>query len=246
MHDGTLGKGRQLSASASVFGERNHAHPDIQYHHPSTMTKAPQASLAALADACRQCQRCPLATGRTQVVLARGNPVARLLLIGEAPGAEEDRCGLPFVGRSGQLLDRLLREAGLDQERDLYIVNGIKCRPPDNRRPTPAELAACRPWLEQQIALVDPALILLVGASALQTVLGVKGGITRLRGQWLTGEGALLAGRFLMPLFHPSYLLRNASEAEGSPRWLSRADLAATRRRLDRLDAAGAASACGA
>jgi len=207
------------------------------------MTNAPQASLPALADACRQCQRCSLAQGRNQVVLARGNPAARLLLIGEAPGAEEDRQGLPFVGRSGQLLDRLLAEAGLDPQRDLYIVNGIKCRPPENRRPTPAELAACRPWLERQIALVDPELILLVGATALQAVLGVKGGITRLRGQWLPGDGPLLAGRSLMPLLHPSYLLRNASEAVDSPRWHTRADLVAVR---SRLDAAGAALACGA
>ena len=200
-------------------------------------------SLDALATECRQCRRCPLAEGRIQVVLARGNPSARLLVIGEAPGAEEDRLGLPFVGRSGQLLDRLLVEAGLDPERDLYIVNGIKCRPPQNRRPTPAELAACRPWLERQVALVDPALILLVGATALQAVLGVKGGITRLRGQWLPGEGPLLACRALMPLLHPSYLLRNATETEGSPRWHTRADLAAVRRRLD---AAGAAPACSA
>ena len=195
-------------------------------------------SLELLETECRQCQRCPLAQGRTQVVLARGNPSAQLLLIGEAPGAEEDRQGLPFVGRSGQLLDHLLAEAGLDRDRDLYIVNGIKCRPPQNRRPTHAEMAACRPWLERQIALVDPAMILLVGATALQAVLGVKGGITRLRGQWRPGEGLLLAGRALMPLLHPSYLLRNASEAEGTPRWHTRADLAAVRRCLD---AAGAA-----
>jgi DNA polymerase len=200
-------------------------------------------SLDALATECRQCRRCPLAEGRIQVVLARGNPSARLLVIGEAPGAEEDRLGLPFVGRSGQLLDRLLVEAGLDPERDLYIVNGIKCRPPQNRRPTPAELAACRPWLEQQVTLVDPALILLVGATALQAVLGVKGGITRLRGQWREGEGSLLGGRALMPVLHPSYLLRNASEAEDSPRWHTRADLMAVRRRLD---AAGHAPACSA
>lgn len=196
-------------------------------------------SLAALEDQCRQCRRCSLAEGRTQVVLARGNPAARLLLIGEAPGAEEDRLGVPFVGRSGQLLDRLLAGAGLDPAGDLYIVNGIKCRPPQNRRPTPAELAACRPWLERQIALVDPTLILLVGATALQAVLGVKGGITRLRGQWLEGEGPLLAGRALMPLLHPSYLLRNGSEAADTPRWHTRADLAAVRRRLDRAAGCG-------
>jgi DNA polymerase len=175
-------------------------------------------------------------------VLARGNPAARLLLIGEAPGAEEDRLGLPFVGRSGQLLDRLLAGAGLDPEHDLYIVNGVKCRPPQNRRPTPAELAACRPWLERQIVLLDPALILLVGATALQAVLGVKGGITRLRGRWQEGEGPLLAGRALMPLLHPAYLLRHASEAEDSPRWHTRADLAGVR---SRLNAATAAPGCG-
>ena len=198
-------------------------------------------SLDLLETECRRCRRCPLAKERTLVVLARGNPSARLLLIGEAPGAEEDRLGLPFVGRSGQLLDRLLADVGLDPERDLYIVNAIKCRPPQNRRPTPAELAACRPWLERQVALMDPALILLVGATALQAVLGVKGGITRLRGQWRPGEGPLLADRALMPLLHPSYLLRNASEAEGSPRWHTRADLMAVRRCLD---AAVAAPAC--
>ena len=199
-------------------------------------------SLAALEAECRQCRRCPLAEGRTRVVLARGNPTARLLLIGEAPGAEEDRLGLPFVGRSGQLLDRLLAGACLDPEHDLYIVNGVKCRPPQNRRPTPAELAACRPWLERQIALLDPALILLVGATALQAVLGVKGGITRLRGRWQEGEGPLLAGRALMPLLHPAYLLRHASEAEDSPRWHTRADLAGVRSRLNAATAAPGAA----
>ena len=189
--------------------------------------------LAELERRCRQCERCPLAAGRSQVVVARGNPAARLLLIGEAPGAEEDRQGLPFVGRSGQLLDRLLAEAGIDSQKEVYIVNGVKCRPPDNRRPRPAELAACRPWLERQITLVDPPLLLLVGATALEAVLAIKGGITRLRGQWLPGEGPLLEGRLLMPLLHPSYLLRNPSEASGSPRWHTRADLQAVRCRLD-------------
>jgi len=209
--------------------------------HGSVPTAA--AALPSLEQSCRQCHRCPLAEGRNQVVWARGNLHARLLLIGEAPGAEEDRLGLPFVGRSGQLLDRLLADAGLDGEGDLYIVNAVKCRPPANRRPSPAELAACRPWLEQQIALVDPALILLVGATALQAVLGVKGGITRLRGEWLSGEGPLLEGRALMALLHPSYLLRNPSETQDSPRWHTRSDLAAVRRRLD---AAGPPPACGA
>ncbi|MFM7436555.1 MAG: uracil-DNA glycosylase, partial [Vulcanococcus sp.] len=121
-----------------------------------------------LALACAACHRCGLAAGRQRVVVSRGNPRARLLVIGEAPGAQEDAQGQPFVGRSGQLLDRLLAAAGIDVATEAYICNVVKCRPPGNRKPTAAELAACRPWLEQQIALVDPPLVLLVGATALQ------------------------------------------------------------------------------
>jgi DNA polymerase len=215
-----------------------------------------------LAAECGACRRCGLATERQQVVVGRGNPTARLLLVGEAPGAEEEACGQPFVGRSGRLLEAMLAAAGLCSKRDLYIANVIKCRPPGNRKPSRAEIEACRPWLERQIALVRPQLVLLVGATALEALLGIKGGITQLRGQWLeleasqgpdqpapsqvaqrqrtpsrrspirwppNAEGAIA----LMPLLHPSYLLRNPSEAEGSPRWLTRADLVAVRRRLD-------------
>jgi DNA polymerase len=167
--------------------------------------------------------------------MSRGNPTARLMLIGEGPGAREDETGRPFVGRSGQLLDGLLSAAGLDSERDAYLCNVVKCRPPDNRRPTAAELEACRPWLERQIALVDPALIVLVGATALEGVLGLRGGITRLRGQWLKPEDGLLQGRRLMAILHPSYLLRFRSEAAGSPRALTAADLLEVRRTLDEL-----------
>lgn len=195
-----------------------------------------QGELDALRQHCDRCRNCALGSQRTQVVLGRGNPQARLLLIGEAPGAEEDAQGLPFVGRSGQLLDRLLLAAGLDPQHDLYVCNAIKCRPPDNRRPTPAELAACRPWLAQQIRLLDPALVVLVGATALAAVLGIKGGITRLRGQWLDATGgeqlADLDGRRLMPILHPSYLLRFGRESEGSPRWQTRQDLKAVRAAL--------------
>ena len=215
----------------------------------------------SLAAECGACRRCGLAATRQQVVVGRGNPNARLLLVGEAPGAEEEACGQPFVGRSGRLLEAMLAAAGLDSERDLYIANVIKCRPPGNRKPSRTEIEACRPWLERQIALVRPQLVLLVGATALEALLGIKGGITRLRGQWLhleasqgpdqpslhqavqgkraqsprsplrwpeQGDGGIA----LMPLLHPSYLLRNPSEAEGSPRWLTRADLVAVRQRL--------------
>jgi DNA polymerase len=215
----------------------------------------------SLAGECGACRRCGLAATRQQVVVGRGNPNARLLLVGEAPGAEEEACGQPFVGRSGRLLEAMLAAAGLDSERDLYIANVIKCRPPGNRKPSRTEIEACRPWLERQIDLVRPQLVLLVGATALEALLGIKGGITRLRGQWLhleasqgpdqpslhqavqgkraqsprsplrwpeQGDGGIA----LMPLLHPSYLLRNPSEAEGSPRWLTRADLVAVRQRL--------------
>lgn len=193
----------------------------------------PGPALQALAQECGSCRACGLAQGREHVVVSRGNPAARLLLIGEAPGAQEDAQGLPFVGRAGQLLDQMLASVGLDSGRDAYICNVIKCRPPDNRRPTPAEIAACRPFLLRQIALVDPPLILLVGATALEGVLGIKGGITRLRGQWRTGEGEGLAGRALMPILHPSYLLRNPSREQGSPKWHTWQDLKEVKRRLE-------------
>lgn len=192
-----------------------------------------EQALEALATACAGCQACGLAQGRQNVVVSRGNPRAALLLIGEAPGAQEDAQGRPFVGRAGQLLDRMLESVGLDSEQDAYICNVIKCRPPDNRRPTAAEIAACRPFLLRQIALVDPRLILLVGATALEGVLGIKGGITRLRGQWRAGEGEGLGGRLLMPILHPSYLLRNPSREQGSPKWHTWQDLKEVRRRLE-------------
>jgi len=228
----------------------------------ATQAESMADSLAeSLAGECGACRRCGLAASRQQVVVGRGNPNARLLLLGEAPGAEEEACGQPFVGRSGRLLEAMLAAAGLSSERDLYIANVIKCRPPGNRKPSRTEIEACRPWLERQIDLVRPQLVLLVGATALEALLGIKGGITQLRGQWFhleasqgpdqpspnqaaqgkraqsprsplrwpeQGEGGIA----LMPLLHPSYLLRNPSEAEGSPRWLTRADLVAVRQRL--------------
>jgi uracil-DNA glycosylase family 4 len=198
-------------------------------------SQQPGQDLDALAEACSRCRRCGLAQGRNQVVVSRGRPGASLMVIGEGPGAQEDASGLPFVGRAGQLLDQMFESVGIDTNRDAYVCNVVKCRPPDNRRPTPEEMAACRPWLDQQIALVDPAVILLAGATAMEGVLGVKGGITRLRGQWRQGSGAGLEGRWLMPIFHPSYLLRNPSREQGSPKWLTWQDLQDVRRRLDGL-----------
>ena len=179
---------------------------------------------------CSSCDRCGLADSRQQVVVARGNPAAPLMLIGEAPGQQEDESGRPYVGRAGQLLDQLLESAGLNSERDAYICNVVKCRPPDNRKPSRTEMAHCRPWLDQQIALIDPALIVLTGATAVEALLGIKGGITKLRGQWQQWNG-----RQLLPVLHPSYLLRFGSSAEGSPRWHTRKDLQSVRKKLDQL-----------
>ena len=165
-----------------------------------------------------------------QVVVGRGNPKARLMLIGEAPGAEEDARGLPFVGRSGQLLSELMFEAGLDEHNELYICNVIKCRPPNNRKPTAKEIDISRPWLKQQIDLIDPSLVLLSGATALQAILGVRSGISKLRGQWQNYEG-----RDFMPMFHPSYLLRFRSREAGTPQDLTMQDLREARRRLHLL-----------
>jgi DNA polymerase len=167
---------------------------------------------------------------RPQLVVGRGNPQAELLLIGEAPGADEDARGVPFVGRSGQLLSDLMIEAGLDEEHDLYICNVIKCRPPKNRKPTSREIELCRPWLEQQIALINPALVLLAGSTALEAVLGIRSGISKLRGQWYPHRG-----RDVMPVFHPSYLLRFRSREVGTPQDLTLKDLREARRRLQLL-----------
>ena len=185
-------------------------------------------SLEQLQELCSGCHRCGLASSRTQVVVARGNPKAKLMLIGEGPGQQEDESGKPFVGRAGQLLDRILESVGLSSERDAYICNVVKCRPPENRKPTAAEMAACRPWLDAQIQLIDPALIVVSGATAVEAVLGIKGGITKLRGQWQERDG-----RQVLPVFHPSYLLRNPSRAEGSPKWNTWKDMQDVRMRLE-------------
>ena len=176
---------------------------------------------------CQGCTACDLATTRQSVVISRGNSSSRLMLIGEAPGAQEDAEGRPFVGRSGRALDSLLMEVGLDPDKDLYVCNAIKCRPPNNRRPKKGELRSCRPWLDQQLALVDPVVIVLTGATAVEAILGIKGGMTQLRGQWQSWKG-----RAVMPIFHPAYLLRNPSREAGAPLDLTRQDLAAVRQRL--------------
>jgi uracil-DNA glycosylase family 4 len=182
-------------------------------------------SLADLAALAHDCTRCPLAEGRTQVVFGMGNPHADLVFVGEAPGAEEDRQGLPFVGRSGQLLDRLmLEEIGITR-RDCYIANCLRCRPPANRDPRPDEVAACRPWLDQTIELVDPRVIVTLGNFASKLLLATDVGVTKLRGKEYDVDG-----RTLIPTYHPAAVLRGGGEAMAQ----MRADLVRAKRALAR------------
>ncbi len=149
------------------------------------------------------CSRCGLAPSRNQLVFGTGNPAARLVLVGEAPGAEEDRRGEPFVGEAGQLLDRILKAMNLERA-DVYICNVLKCRPPKNRDPESGEIETCEPFLIRQLAAIRPQVIVALGRFAAQSLLRSKTPIGRLRGTWQEYQGVPL-----MPTFHPAYLLRN-------------------------------------
>lgn len=186
--------------------------------------------LDVLARHCSHCQRCGLAAGRTHAVVSRGSRQAPIMIVGEGPGQQEDEQGLPFVGKSGQLLEQILASVRLDTEKDVYICNVVKCRPPDNRTPAADEVAACRGYLLEQIRVVDPKIILMTGATAMKGLTGEKRGITKVRGQWIQWEG-----RWCMPIFHPAYLLRNQSREKGSPKWLMWQDIQAVRAKLDEL-----------
>src|SRR5882724_17633 len=179
-------------------------------------------SVAELAEALAAFDGCPLKRTATNLVFADGNPEARIMLIGEAPGADEDRLGKPFVGVSGQLLDRMLACIGLDR-RSTYITNVIFWRPPGNRPPTAAEIAACLPFVERHIELVSPEVLVLLGAASAQTLLARNDGITRLRGRWFPFESAGMARPVpAMPVYHPAYLLRQPAQKRAAWRdWLA-------------------------
>lgn len=187
-------------------------------------------TMVQLAEHCNSCHRCELGATRTHAVVGRGNLKAPIMIIGEAPGQNEDETGLPFVGKAGQLLEKILAAVKLDTEQDVYIANMNKCRPPGNRIPTSDEIAACKPYLLEQIRLVDPKIILLTGATAMKGVTGDKRGITKIRGTWIEWEG-----RLCMPILHPAYLLRNPSREQGGPKWLMWQDIQAVRAKLDEI-----------
>ncbi len=176
---------------------------------------------------CENCRACALGATRNNIVFSDGNAdTARIVLIGEAPGETEDMTGKPFVGRAGQLLTEFLTEAGISREKDVYIINTVKCRPPENRVPTDAEKAACRKFLDAQIDIIKPDAIILCGATALKSfiTLDKKQTISKVRGQWMTVSVDGVEYRAIT-IFHPSYLLRNHSMEEGSPRRLMQEDL---------------------
>jgi DNA polymerase len=178
---------------------------------PKSSLPKPVRSLDVLAQEVSSCTKCSLHQTRTNTVFFRGNPSARLCFVGEAPGEDEDKQGKPFVGRAGQLLDKMIVAMGLDPDRDVYVCNILKCRPPGNRRPTPEETETCIPYLHDQLANVKPQVMVALGNTAASALLGTKLGITKLRGEWKLYKGTTL----VMPTYHPSYLLRpTATQAQ--------------------------------
>jgi DNA polymerase len=175
----------------------------VAQSHPGTIAD-PEAALAELQVEIGDCTRCRLCEKRTRLVFGSGNPRARLLFVGEGPGYEEDRQGLPFVGKAGQLLNRIIQAMGMTRE-EVYIANIVKCRPPENRTPLPDETAICSEFLRKQIRIIRPQVIAALGSVAVGTLLQTSTSISRLRGEFRTLED----GTPVMPTFHPAYLLRN-------------------------------------
>ena len=188
-------------------------------------------SLKEIQNVCEQCRACDLFKTRSHVVFSDGAATADIMLIGEAPGADEDATGVPFVGRAGKLLNELLEASGLSRENDFYMCNTIKCRPPQNRQPSREEKAACEIYLKAQISLVKPKIILLCGSTAASSFIDEEFKITQIRGKWLN----IFDGIDSMVILHPSYLLRNHSEEQGSPRWFTKRDLDNVKKKLDLL-----------
>ena len=189
------------------------------------------ADLDALRDEALGCTRCALARGRTQVVFGVGDPAAPVMFVGEGPGREEDLAGEPFVGRSGRLLDRLMHEElSVDRSR-CYIANVVKCRPPENRDPLPAEIEACRPYLEAQIDLIDPQVVVTLGNFAARLLLGTTEGIRSLRGRAYRYRRG-----YLVPTYHPAFALRSGGQVLAE----MRADLVRAKRLMVEVGSAGA------
>ena len=196
------------------------------------LTEKENIELDKIKEKCLHCQKCPLSKTRTNVVFSGGIPNHKMMLIGEAPGFYEDKQGEPFVGKAGQLLDKILASVGFSRKEHLYICNTIKCRPPQNRDPLPEEETACREYLDAQIEILKPKIILLCGRIAAHAMLGTNQGITKIRGRWFEGPNFSK----MMPIYHPSYLLRNDSREKGSPKWQMWQDIQEIRKVYDQMD----------
>ncbi len=188
------------------------------------------SSLKKLNSECVECTSCNLSETRKNVVVGKGNESAQVVIIGEGPGEQEDITGLPFVGRAGKMLDTALSSVDIDPLEDCYITNIVKCRPPNNRKPSAAESEACMPWLNEQVNLLKPKIIILAGSTAVQSFLGIDEPISKIRGQWIEKDNIKY-----MPIFHPSYLLRNPSKNKGKPKWLTWQDLKKVKKELNSI-----------
>lgn len=193
------------------------------------LVNSTKLSLTQLASQVKECTLCQLYKTRTNVVFGEGNSEAALMLIGEGPGEVEDQNGRPFVGPAGQKLDEVLASVGIMRE-EVYITNVVKCRPPGNREPLSEEMERCYPYLEAQIALINPQIILSLGNVPTRVLLDTNAGITMLRGQFKRWRGDIE----IFPIFHPSYLLRYQSREKGSPKYLTWIDIQKVKERLDR------------
>jgi DNA polymerase len=190
----------------------------------ATAPPDPASSLTEIRRDLGECTRCRLHEGRTKIVFGTGNPAADLLFVGEGPGRDEDLEGEPFVGRAGKKLNEMIRAIGLERA-DVYIANIVKCRPPENRDPKPDEIETCSPFLYAQIESIRPRVIVTLGSPATKTLLGIKTGITKIRGTWQTYRGIPV-----MPTYHPAYLLRAYTPENRRKVW---SDLKAARARME-------------
>src|SRR5215470_10014472 len=218
--EAALGTLRQIQFESDHPPRARRASLEFLQHVPPVVRQAKDDLLASLRHQVAACERCPqLVSSRTQTVFGVGNPDAELMFIGEAPGADEDRQGEPFVGRAGQLLTRIIKAMGFARE-DVYIANILKCRPDmpagsfGNRAPTPPEMQMCRPYLVEQIEIIQPKVLVALGAVAVEGLLGMRGTMRELRGRWHTYNSIPL-----MITYHPAYLLRNQAPSEKRKVW---------------------------
>ncbi len=218
MHE-ALRQHLELESFFTGFSLKSASPPALDPQAPVAQNQGSTGELAALVTQIAECKKCTLCSTRRQTVPGEGNPQARLMFVGEAPGAHEDRQGRPFVGNAGQLLDKIIQACGLRRE-DVYIANILKCRPPGNRDPLPEEIAHCMPYLKNQITLIAPEVIVALGAHAARTLLDKAEGIGALRGRFWSFTAAPEAAPIkVMPTYHPAYLLHNYSTENRKRVW---------------------------